>query len=98
MNKTITKALTLIGLFVALYVVASLLAAFTQLAASADRIYQGAGQPIFWILLVTFTGLLLYPLVLLLQIPKAMSPPHDKSEPGYSQYRTATGDKHEFYS
>ena len=87
MNKTITKALTLIGLFVALYVVASVLATFTQLAASADRIYQGAGQPVFWTLLVAFTGLLLYPLVLLLQMPKAMRPPHDKSEPAYSQYR-----------
>lgn len=87
MNKTITKALTLIGLFLAFYVGASILATITQLAASADRISQGAGQPVFGILLVVFTGLLLYPLFLLLQIPKAMSPPHDKSEPGYSQYR-----------
>lgn len=87
MNKTVTKALTLIGLFVALYVVASVLATFTQLAASADRIYQGAGQPVFWTLLVVFASLLLYPLVLLLQMPKAMKPPHDKSEPGYSEYR-----------
>lgn len=87
MKKTITKALILIGLFLAFYVGASILATITQLAASADRISQGAGQPVFWILLVVFTGLLFYPLVLLLQIPKAMSPPHDKSEPGYSQYR-----------
>lgn len=87
MNKTITKALTLIGVFVVLYVVASVITTFTQLANSADRIHAGAGQPVFWTLLVAFSGLLLYPLVLLLRLPKAMKPPQDKSEPAYSQHR-----------
>lgn len=87
MNKTITKALTLIGLVVAFYVVASVVTTFTQLANSADRIHDGAGQPVFWTLLVAFSGLLLYPLVLLLRLPKAMKPPPDKTEPAYSQHR-----------
>jgi hypothetical protein len=87
MNKTIQKGLTILLLLVALYAIAAMVATVTQLADGADRLYQGAGQPVFWALLILFSGLVTYPLVLLLKMPKPLRPPTDKEEPYYSQYR-----------
>lgn len=86
-NKVFVKVLAVVSVVVALYAVAAVVATFTQLAAAADRVHLGAGQPLFWSLLALFGALLLYPLVLLLRLPKAMQPPEDASSPDHAVYR-----------
>ena len=86
MSKIITKVLAIASLLVALYAVAAIVATFTQLAAAADRVHLGAGQPVFWSLLASFGALVLYPLVLLLRLPKAMQPPATDSSPEHAAY------------
>lgn len=85
MRKTIARALTILGGLLLLYAGASLVATFVQLAAAADRIHAGAGQPVFWTLLALAAALLLYPLWLLMRLPRAMCPPAD--EAGMPAYR-----------
>ncbi|MDR0225575.1 MAG: YcjF family protein [Burkholderiaceae bacterium] len=90
MRKTIARALTVLGALLLLYAGASLVATFTQLAQAADRIHAGAGQPLFWTLLVLAAALLLYPLWLLLRLPRAMRPPADPAQmPAYRAWLQA---------
>lgn len=77
MRKTFSRALTVLAALLLFYAGASLLATFGQLAAAADRIHAGAGQPLFWALLALTLALLLYPLWLLLRLPRALRPPQD---------------------
>ncbi|MEG1116413.1 MAG: hypothetical protein RSE46_15360, partial [Janthinobacterium sp.] len=86
MNKVFIKVLAVVSVVAALYAVAAVVATFTQLAAAADRIHLGAGQPVFWSLLAVFCALVLYPLVLLLRLPKAMQPPVDASAQEHAEY------------
>lgn len=79
MRKTFARALTILAALLLLYAGASLVATFVQLAAAADRIQAGAGQPLFWALLALAAALLLYPLWLLMRLPKAMRPPADEA-------------------
>jgi len=85
-NKVFIKVLAVVSVVAVLYAVAAVVATFTQLAAAADRIHLGAGQPVFWSLLAFFCALVLYPLVLLLRLPKAMQPPVDASAQQHADY------------
>ena len=85
-NKVLVKALAVVSVVAVLYAVAAIVATFTQLAAAADRIHLGAGQPVFWSLLAFFGALVLYPLVLLFRLPKAMQPPVDASAQEHAEY------------
>mgnify|MGYP001488412168 CR=1 FL=1 len=80
MKKTLTRALALLAAAVLLYAGASLAATFTLLADAADRLYPGAGQPVFWALALLALALALYPVWLLLRLPRAMTPPPDPTE------------------
>ena len=73
---------------VALYFVAATVAIFTQLANAADRMYVGAGQPLFWSLIALFAALIAYPVVLLLRLPKAMQPPDTDSPEDHASYQS----------
>ena len=86
-NKVFAKVLAVVSVLVALYAVAAIVATFTQLAAAADRLHLGAGQPVFWSLLAFFAALLLYPLILLLRLPKAMQPPQGESPQDHAAYQ-----------
>lgn len=90
MRKTIARALAILGALLLLYAGASLVATFVQLAAAADRIHAGAGQPLFWGLLVLTLALLLYPLWLLMRLPRAVQPPADEALlPAYHDWLAA---------
>lgn len=87
MNKTFAKVLGIASLLLALYALAAMVATFTQLAQAADRIHAGAGQPLFWLLVALFTALIVYPLILLLRLPKAMQPPQADSAAELAGYQ-----------
>lgn len=87
-KKTLAKVLAIVSVMVALYTVAAIVATFTQLAAVADSIYLGAGRPLFWSLLTFFAALAIYPLVLLMRLPKAMQPPETESSEDRAAYET----------
>ena len=80
MKKTLIRAFTLLAAAVLLYAGATLVATFTLLANAADRLVLGAGQPVFWALLLLSGALVLYPVWLLLRLPKGMAPPDDPTE------------------
>lgn len=86
-NTTVRRVLTVVSVAVSLYFVAAAVAVFTQLANAADRMYLGAGQPVFWALVALFGALIAYPLVLLLRLPKAMQPPDTDSPEDQATYK-----------
>lgn len=88
MNKTLVQVLTVGSFALLLYAVAAIVATFTQLANAADRIYLGMGQPVFWALFALFAALVIFPLVLLLRLPKAMQPPATESKEEHAAYET----------
>ena len=91
MNQTVKRMLTLGVALILFYVTASVLATITQLAAVADRIHVGAGQPVFWLLLGTVVVLVGAPIALFIRLPKALVAPPDESEPAYSAYQKSLG-------
>jgi hypothetical protein len=80
----------LLGLAVVLGVYAShaVVATFSQLADAADRLYAGAGAPIFWGLAAAFTLLVAWPLVLLMRLPRMKPPPPDTAEPACKRHQS----------
>jgi len=87
MSKTISKVLAVVSALVMLYAVAAMVATFTQLANAADRVYLGSGQPVFWLLVAVFAALVVYPVVLLLRLPKAMRPPETDAPEDFADYQ-----------
>lgn len=88
MNRTSKGFLTAVGLLLALYLSLVIVASVTQLADTADRIYLGAGQPVFWALIGIMALLFVTPFVLYLRLPKPLIPPADASSPQYDEYLT----------
>lgn len=87
-NKILRRVLAVVSVSVVLYFVATTVAIFTQLANAADRLYLGAGQPIFLALVAIFAMLIAYPTILLLRLPKAMQPPDSESPEDHASYQS----------
>ena len=85
--KYVTRLLLGLAVVLGGYAVLAAVATFSQLADAADRLYAGAGQSVFWLLVVVFGSLVVWPLVLMLRLPRMKRPPKDTSEPGYSRHR-----------
>lgn len=75
MKKTLKRIVSLLCAAFVFYAAVSFVGTLSLLANAADRLYQGAGQPLFWLLLVASTALVLYPLWLLQRLPHAHTPP-----------------------
>lgn len=84
--KTILRLLALVAAFLILYAGVMLVAAISQVAAAADRISAGLGQPVFWILLSLFAALLVAPIVLYFRLPRPLTPPESSAGPEYDEY------------
>ena len=86
MNKFAARILGLISILIISYLSVALVANIAQLANAADRIYLGLGQPVFWVLIFVFLGLLLAPLVCFYRLPKPLIPPDDVTGPAHEKY------------
>ena len=87
MKPALSRLLLALAVLLCLYALLSLLATFSQLADAADRVLAGAGQPVFWSLLVVFGVLLAWPVWLWLRLPRMPLPPPDRSEPAWSRHQ-----------
>lgn len=88
-NRNLSRFFLAVGVFILLYLVAVLFSSVTQLATAADRIYMGAGQPVFWVLTAIFLACILSPIVLYLRFPKPLVPPKETSGPEHDAYLEA---------
>lgn len=86
MTKSLKQILAALAAFVLIYAAASLLVTIAQLASAADRVHLGAGQFVFWFLLILFAVLAATPAILFLRLPKPLRPPVAQVEPAYSEY------------
>ena len=73
MNKALPRILGLVSLFVLGFVALSLLSNIAQLANLAESALPGAGQIVFWCLVLVFAGLLITPLAIYFKLPKPLS-------------------------
>ena len=89
MNKALPRILVLVSLFVLASVALSLLSNIAQLANLAENALPGAGQIVFWCLVLVFAGLLLTPLVIYFKLPKPLIPPGDDSAAAQELYQSA---------
>lgn len=86
MSKTVLRILAFLAAFVVLYAGVVLVSGITQIAAAADRISMGLGQPVFWTLLAVFAALVFAPIVLYFRLPRALTPPPSDTGPEYDEY------------
>jgi hypothetical protein len=86
MNRTLLRLGACIAALVILYAGVVLVAGITQVAAGADRIYLGLGQPVFWGLLAAFATLAAAPVVLYFRMPRPLAPPRASEGPEYDEY------------
>jgi len=89
MNKAIPKILGLVSLFVLGYFALSLMSNIAQLANLAESALPGAGQVVFWSLVLAFAGLLLTPVIMYFKLPKPLIPPDDDSATAKEVYQSA---------
>ena len=86
MSKTVLRILALVSAFVILYAGVMLIAGITQVAAAADRIWLGLGQPVFWMLIGMFVALVVAPIALYFRLPRPLTPPEETSGPVHDAY------------
>jgi hypothetical protein len=86
MARTLFRLLAFVAALVILYAGVILVAGITQVAAAADRISFGLGQPVFWTLLAVFAAMVVAPIVLFLRLPRPLTPPDTDTGPEYDEY------------
>src|SRR5215218_4306840 len=86
MATTVFRLLAFVAALVILYAGVILVAGITQVAAAADRISMGLGQPVFWTLLVVFAVLVVAPIALYFRLPRPLTPPESDTGPDYDEY------------
>ncbi|TFW72346.1 hypothetical protein C3Y98_04370 [Methylotenera oryzisoli] len=86
MNKSMFRIIATLSVFALLYICIVLVGNIIQIADAADRIYLGAGQPIFWGLLSVFIVTAISPFYLYFKLPKALIPPSESSGPEFDKY------------
>lgn len=87
MRKTLKRILTLLAAALVFYGALSIVGTLSMLANVADRIWLGAGQPVFWVLLLCAAVLALWPLWLLQRLPRARTPPESDDAQAASDWR-----------
>lgn len=75
MSRTFKRLLLALAALAGFAAAAMLVATLAQIADAADRIHAGAGQTVFWSLLVVLVGLVVAPLLMIARLPKARVPP-----------------------
>jgi hypothetical protein len=86
MTRTVLRILAALAAFLVLYAGVVLVAGIAQVAAAADRISMGLGQPVFWALLGIFGALVAAPIVLYFRLPRPLTPPRVAEGPEYDAY------------
>jgi hypothetical protein len=86
MSKTLARILVFVAILLIAYLAVSLLGSIAQVAGAADRVYLGAGQPVFWALVAVFVVLLVMPIGLYFRLPKPLVPPRESSGPEHEEY------------
>jgi len=86
MNKSMSRIIVILSVFVLLYISTVLVGNIVQIADAADRIHLGAGQPIFWGLITVFLFTAATPFYLYLKLPQALIPPDENSGPKFEEY------------
>lgn len=81
-----TRIIFALTIFVLLYICVALVGNIVQIADAADRIYLGAGQPLFWVLISIFLFTATAPFYLYLKLPQALIPPEEASGPKFEEY------------
>ncbi|MFO1192356.1 MAG: DUF697 domain-containing protein [Rhodoferax sp.] len=74
-------------MFLVLYAAASVLATVAQLSNAADRLYDGAGQIVFWSLLGLFGSLVAITVAQYFRLPKPLVPPETSQGPEFDDYQ-----------
>ena len=85
-KKTVAQLLVSVGILILLYLLVVFVAGVVQIAEAADRLYLGAGQPIFFglmLFLVTFAS---SPFYLYFKFPRTLTPPSKTSGPEFDKY------------
>ncbi len=85
--KTISRILVITSLFVIGCLALSLVSNIAQLANFSDHALPGAGQLVFWSLIVVFAGFLLTPVVIYFKLPKPLIPPDNDSPASLEHYQ-----------
>jgi len=85
-NKSVLRILVILGALILSYLCVVLAASIGQLADTADRIYLGLGQPVFWMLTTIFLFFAASPFILYFRLPKALIPPAETSGPKHDEY------------
>lgn len=80
------RILVILGALILSYLCVVLAASIGQLADTADRIYLGLGQSVFWILTTIFLFFVASPFTLYFRLPKALIPPAETSGPKHDEY------------
>src|SRR5215216_62604 len=86
MGKTVRRILALSAAFIVLYMAVSLGANIAQVAAAADRVYLGSGQPVFWALILLFAALFLVPVAMFFILPSPLIAPNEATGPEHEEY------------
>jgi hypothetical protein len=73
MTKTVLRLLAFVAALVILYAGVVLVGGIAQVAAAADRVSMGLGQPVFWTLLALFVVLAVAPVVLYFRLPRPVT-------------------------
>jgi hypothetical protein len=84
------RALVRIAVFLAAFLILAatilLVSSVAQVAAAADRFYLGAGQGVFWVLMLLLAGFFLAPIILFFRLPKPLIAPKEASGPAHDEY------------
>jgi hypothetical protein len=86
MRKAIMRILACVALLFAAWIGITLVGSVAQVAAAADRVSMGAGQPVFFALLAVMLVLVLVPIGLFLRLPAPLVAPAAASGPEHDEY------------
>jgi hypothetical protein len=86
MAKTVLRLLAFVAALVILYAGVVLVGAIGQVAAAADRVSLGLGQPVFWALLGIFAALAIAPVALYFRLPRPLKVPEASTGPEFDEY------------
>jgi hypothetical protein len=86
MRKAIMRILACVALLFAAWIGITLVGSVAQVAAAADRVSAGAGQPVFFALLAVMLVLVLVPIGLFVRLPAPLVAPAASSGPEHDEY------------
>lgn len=87
MNRFTSRLLWMLAIALIVWCGVFAVAMVSQLADAADRLHQGAGQPVFWLLIGLLIATVLLPTVWLLRLPAALRYPEGGDVLAVSEYQ-----------